>query len=462
MIACTRFGGWVLGGLLLAVGSLCAQQDSSSLGSSIGNADFDSLVIEKHIFSSQSGFWRMNADAFEKAYAKYGFVWVSEDRRAARAATKHMSFVKKPVLETLVRFVKGYPTEVVLSLYNKGDGAQLIGKTGFQKEIAEVQKVLSQILKTQPQALEKNATTMGTRRGGNVWKNRVYTFTLDWAYSTKDKDGRLGFTAEYIRLSAGPTRRIQAAAASTKPRTLKELKQSVESSSEGDVVINSVPMVDQGEKGYCGVAAAARIFQYYNLPVDQHDLAQMTGTDAETGTSPDKMVEALKKAGVKLGCKLFVLEDWDSKDFVRMIKDYNKAAKKAGKKEVPIGDYQMTMNQVYEMMDAEVLRAVRTKSKTGLSGFERNIKKYVSAGIPIAWACMLGVVPEATGAQIEVEGLGIIDLVGGHMRVIIGYNENTGEVIYTDSWGKGHESKRMGIEDAWTITTGLYAITPRS
>lgn len=47
------------------------------------------------------------------------------------------------------------------------------------------------------------------------------------------------------------------------------------------------------------------------------------------------------------------------------------------------------------------------------------------------------------------------------MRLIIGYNRKEGELLYSDSWGRGHEEKRMALDDAWAITTNLYAIKPR-
>ena len=48
----------------------------------------------------------------------------------------------------------------------------------------------------------------------------------------------------------------------------------------------------------------------------------------------------------------------------------------------------------------------------------------------------------------------------GHMRLIIGYGEKSHEILYSDSWGLGHELKRMPVPDAWTITTGLATIEP--
>ena len=47
-----------------------------------------------------------------------------------------------------------------------------------------------------------------------------------------------------------------------------------------------------------------------------------------------------------------------------------------------------------------------------------------------------------------------------HMRLIIGYNDKKKEVIYTDSWGAGHEKKRMPSDWAFVATHCLIALTP--
>lgn len=49
---------------------------------------------------------------------------------------------------------------------------------------------------------------------------------------------------------------------------------------------------------------------------------------------------------------------------------------------------------------------------------------------------------------------------GGHMRLITGYNTTTGEILYSDSWGMGHEEKRMPASDAWAITMGMNSLQP--
>ena len=44
---------------------------------------------------------------------------------------------------------------------------------------------------------------------------------------------------------------------------------------DDDVFIDGIPMVDQGQKGYCVNAAASRVFNYYGIPLTQHEVAQM-------------------------------------------------------------------------------------------------------------------------------------------------------------------------------------------
>jgi hypothetical protein len=48
------------------------------------------------------------------------------------------------------------------------------------------------------------------------------------------------------------------------------------------------------------------------------------------------------------------------------------------------------------------------------------------------------------------------------MRLIIGYNDTTNEILFSDSWGPGHELKRMPADEAWTITSGIYGMEPKA
>jgi len=46
------------------------------------------------------------------------------------------------------------------------------------------------------------------------------------------------------------------------------------------------------------------------------------------------------------------------------------------------------------------------------------------------------------------------------MRLITGYNAKSGEIIYTDSWGAGHERKVISRAEAEQMTTAIFSMTP--
>ena len=92
------------------------------------------------------------------------------------------------------------------------------------------------------------------------------------------------------------------------------------------------------------------------------------------------------------------------------------------------------------------------KNSADFGKFKRVIQRSIDEGVPLLWSVRLGIVAEKEIPQAS----------GGHMRIIVGYNTATNEVLYSDSWGAGHEEKRMSIDDAWTVTTGLGSLQPVS
>ena len=103
-------------------------------------------------------------------------------------------------------------------------------------------------------------------------------------------------------------------------------------------------------------------------------------------------------------------------------------------------------------MDPEVLRDMKANGpqKSKFVKFLKDIHQQVDKGIPLFWGVTLGTYPEPEIPQSK----------GGHMRLIIGYNDKKREILYTDSWGAGHELKRMPADWAWTISHCLMYMKP--
>lgn len=89
-----------------------------------------------------------------------------------------------------------------------------------------------------------------------------------------------------------------------------------------------------------------------------------------------------------------------------------------------------------------------------MEGVRWAVKTYTADGVPLLWFCIVGKFP-------EVPPINPPRRTSSHLRLIIGYNDKAGELLYSDTWGPGHELKRLPLEDAWAMTLGLHVLKPR-
>ena len=80
------------------------------------------------------------------------------------------------------------------------------------------------------------------------------------------------------------------------------------------------------------------------------------------------------------------------------------------------------------------------------------IRDSIDDGLPLLWSLQLGRYPETP--QLNPQS------AGGHMRLIIGYNDEEQTIIFSDSWGAGHEFKKMKMSHAYQATSGLFTLKP--
>ncbi len=79
------------------------------------------------------------------------------------------------------------------------------------------------------------------------------------------------------------------------------------------------------------------------------------------------------------------------------------------------------------------------------------IRRIVDKGVPLLWGMVL-TDPEESFSRSSQQG--------GHIRLISGYNLETGEIIFSDSWGAGRSHKTMPLGEAFSKTTCLFVIYP--
>lgn len=318
--------------------------------------------------------------------------------------------------EVVVDFLDGKLNGVTFSLYNRGDSGDSgeIGAEEFQRRLKLCGKKMSDMLQVRP-STRKSDSTQGLLAEGWTWVSPRGMAILE--HNPEATQGKV----EFLRLKIAPRDVKGAFAAAFQGRSmaakLSDLPKNVTKSANGDVFIKGIPMVDQGPKGYCVVASAQRLFEYYGIPADQHQIAQVAGTDARTGTSTLAMAEALGKIDYRFKTRFKIL------------------AMSTGQQLVEVEERKMTVGK-----------------PVSEEQFSKAIHQYINDGVPLLWGLVLGIYPEEPAIAQQAGG--------GHMRMIIGYNDKTGHILFSDSWGAGHELKRMTLGNSFRATHGLFAMSP--
>lgn len=413
-----------------------------------------------------SAVWSLTAEQVEAEFKNKGFVWLDPALKNRAIIRPRQMMLKKEEVngdstfisfkpikhqmelfgraahEATLEFPNGRLASLSISIWNKGDADQDMTETRFMGLVDASVQDMDKVLKVRGRNLGRDASG-AVRVSRWRWDSAETLAQLE--FSTSKNEDR-SFQAEFLRLRLLP--RASQGGSAVNPTApagrigVLDLTKNVQKKESGDVFISSVPMVDQGQKGYCAVASTERVMRYYGLQVDQHDLASAAGTTATRGTNPREFEDAIHSMQGKLKFRVKDLISFDEREFEKLVQNYNREAKRLGGREWAEGNYYFEANP-------DILREARCRNG-GYEKFRGYVVAATDRGLPLLWALHLGRYPE-TGRENPQLG-------GGHMRTIIGYNSKTDEVIFTDSWGPGHEFKKMKGRDACAATLGLYLI----
>jgi hypothetical protein len=405
--------------------------------------------------------WEASPDEIEAAMKPQRTQWLSAQKDQARFFGNYGLWDGAiPVKEAVIEFQGAKLFRVNLSIFNRGDSdsGSFASRADFEKQLEAWKAAITAKVGVQPVDLGRQSAS-AVKATGFSWSKAPTVYLLEFSYQKDVKAAGVAFKPEFVRLrvSALPKQLGLGASAATMASagqrvTKTSLLANITKDPGGDVFIKNVPMVDQGPKGYCAVATAERVFRYFGMPVDQNEMAQVANTGASGGTNPDAMLKALTALQGRLHVRVRAISSWDYAEFSRMIADYNREAKRNKKQEINLaGMRTIDIGEIYGSMDPASLKESKTVKKKGdFEKFKRVVFEKIDQGIPVMWSVSLGLYPEAEIPQAR----------GGHMRLIIGYNNKTNELIYSDSWGAQHAMKRMPSDNGFSMTTGLYYMAP--
>ncbi len=205
------------------------------------------------------------------------------------------------------------------------------------------------------------------------------------------------------------------------------LLQRVKQADSGDVVVSDIPMVDQGPKGYCVPATWERYLRFVGIPADMYVLAMAAGSTQE-GTDLDAMVQNVDSLVTLYHRRIDVISgDLDLK---------------AIQKNIDQGLPMMWSCQIHVPLEKTI--SSRMKARAAVTDWA-------------AWGARLDA-GDADEIAKEITG----DMaIGGHQRMIIGYNATTNEIAISDSWSKAFTIRWMTLREANAINLGQsFVIEP--
>ncbi len=391
----------------------------------------DLVAADPVKWAADGSLWKKTAE--ESAHALFdGQKYRRVDERHIRVLhSTSLTMGKLPLGDITLEITEGGRRFASLgtTLYNKGDDGE-IEKQEFEYRLQESVKLLNAYMGVEGEEHRQGRKETGVRTRAWMWQNDNCAVLLEAASTGKGKK----YVAEFIRLSMAPTVDALEKGGAKNAAKKADLKVNVKRESNGDVWIKNIPMVDQGEKGYCVPATVSRVFAYYGMDgVDQHALAALCKS-SQNGTTAEDMAKALKNICVPFH---MTMKTWEWVGIQDVIKRLQKKVNKSG--EIPDN------REVVMMMLEDIGKHPGSMNK----GFNE-IKRQIEAGIPVVWAVVLGIFPERDIPQA----------VGGHMRLVIGYNQKEGTIIYSDSWGIKHAKKTMPMKQACAMTFRLWVLRP--
>lgn len=323
-----------------------------------------------------------------------------------------------------VEFEKGVPVRVEVMFFNKGDTTSRAGMGFESNEQAERKKRFSEkewkgcltavLAALEASGGERRRCSIGAgklRRRAEAWKCADTVLVLD---AQKN---------EFVRVVCVPVARFGELTASTAERVKSggKLSGNLEKRDNGDVWIKNVPMVNQGDKGYCFPATVERVLRYYGIDdLDMHKIAELAGTGIGGGTVTVNAVKKLNPVIKKNRLEFFAQKMSFSK--IRQAVDRG----------IPL---------VWSMSSTPAYR-----NRMAAQTRERLVAQDIAS-----WAKRLHAMEELPFDPAEAREY-------GHVCLILGYNSKTKELCVSDSWGERTREQWVRFEDAECVTSSLYLL----
>jgi hypothetical protein len=374
----------------------------------------------------------------------------------SKGAETELLFFEQPIKKANFRFKSKQLQGISLSLV-KSD--ELSDKEAYLANVKNLKDQIAGLENAGSPKVRKRKSNGGYRYAYS-WKSKKYYISLISSYAIGSEKN---FKPRNIKFSI--FNRISVAAQDEKNEEDEDDTDTASSKPEdGHAAINSkitttdkgdhhltVPMIKETSAEECMTVCMKRIYKQNGIKKKSKFWKKVTKNLRMKAKSPRGFKKLFIYIAQEARCRikrLVTVDDFDDYNAITsFLRKYNEQARKLEKKKITsfrINNF----NKLTKVMDEEVfLKVMDNPQKT--ADFKTKICKEINAGKPVLWVAFIGVIEETPKPIVA----------GGYVRLIVGYNSKTNEMIYSDNWGKGHEMKKMSWEKAWAMTLSALAVT---
>jgi len=278
------------------------------LFSFLRGADAAKISISDFLQKNKATAWTTSSADFQKNNGSKGmYRWNSAQKKSMHYATyrtkKALYFLDWRITEADFNFKNDQLSSMSLNLYNKTcatNKSLATNKNAFFKFLKKVRGSLNTFCKKKHTKISVKLIN-SARCQSCVWNSPNTYIVFKWSF---DGSNRYNFIANYATVYIYKDKQFFDQQSKASVSSLTELKALIKVDKDGTRHIQ-IPMVDQGQRGYCVVACAERILKYYKVNIDQHILAQAAST-SNRGTRATEIQSAMKRVGSK--CNFHVKE----------------------------------------------------------------------------------------------------------------------------------------------------------
>lgn len=320
------------------------------------------------------------------------------------------------------------PTALSLVYANKGDLFGSRGSAEMHFERGEVPKEAKEMLE---KAMKADVNAISTALSKSLGAPVKMRFGEGAARETVDRWDWRGHAIllkekemEYVGLEV--VTKAFADAGGTVDKTSEtvirdRVKSNLEARASGDVVIGDLPMVDQGPKGYCAPATMERAMRHLGLSADMYVLAMTGNTGFGGGTSMYALFDGM---GQYIRRKGRSFDNWMGEMKIKELAKYIDRG-------VPV---------IWGLSSTDAFNDIanaRTQERTGVTDWAQ-------------WKTRM----EQIGATSALKP----DSESSHVVLIIGYNKETNEIAFSDSWGERFKERWITVGEAERVSQQRFYV----